>query len=279
MRTWALLASAMVVATAPAAPAQETGGWLADAVSGCEVWSTDPPRAGEGVSWSGACRDGKAIGYGVLVWWDETGLQGRYFGEMAGGKLDGAGRLVLRDEAAGGFTEYLGRFAESRPVGKGFLETAAGARFQGELLDGLSHGRGVLVTPEGALIRGEFRDGEAVGQVLVRYETEEGERYVGEAEDGARHGYGLLVAADDDLYVGRFAEGEPHGPGIYQGTGGDRYLGEFADGRPTGFGSAMDAEGNVIQGRFVEGEPDGTVLVTTAEGRQEVTTWQAGETN
>ena len=69
-------------------PTEAAGGWIKDRVSDCAVWSTDKPRPEEGVSWTGACIDGKASGQGVLVWWDEKGLLGRYTGELSAGKLN-----------------------------------------------------------------------------------------------------------------------------------------------------------------------------------------------
>lgn len=271
-----LLSAGVLMATAGTLAAEQAGGWMEDAVSGCTIWSSDAPRPEEGLSWTGACHDGKASGRGVLVWWDEKGLVGRYTGEMKGGKLDGEGRLTLRDEETDGFNEFLGRFAESRPLGNGFLTTAKGERFLGELIDGIKHTKGIVKTAEGWLMKGEFKDGHPVGRLLVDYTTEDGERYFGQVENEARHGFGVLVASDKDFYAGEFANGFPQGPGIYKGTGGDRYTGDFAEGKPNGFGTSIDAVGNVIQGRFVDGEPDGQLLVTLPDGTQTVTTWKAG---
>jgi hypothetical protein len=254
----------------------ETGGWTEDPITGCSVWSAEDPQPDEGVSWSGDCIEGKASGEGSLVWWDRDGLKGRYLGGMSNGKVDGEGRLIVRDDEAGGFHEYLGRFADGNPTGAGFLRKSDGTRFVGELVDGLHHVKGLVLTPKGWLIRGEFTDGEAAGPLLVDYTTEDGERYFGQAENGKRNGFGILTASDNDFYAGGFAEGLPDGPGIYKGVGGDRYTGDFAAGRPNGFGTSIDAKGNVIQGRFVNGEPDGTILVTEPDGTQSITEWQAG---
>lgn len=257
-------------------PAAKAGGWIKDTVTDCAVWSTNKPQPGEGVSWTGACVDGKASGRGVLVWWDEKGLSGRYTGELRAGKLDGEGRLFLRADDNEGFHEYIGRFADSKPVGKGFLKTAKGARFLGEVIDGVRHGKGVLLTPEGWLIKGEIKDGKGVGTLIVDYTTEEGQKYFGQVENGKRNGFGVLRATDEDFYAGDFADGKPDGPGIYKGKAGGRYTGDFKDGKPNGFGTSIDADGNVVQGRFVNGEPEGTMLVTEPDGTQSVTTSKAG---
>lgn len=265
------------VHTAAFAEEGQSGGWIKDSVTDCAVWSTDKPGADDGVSWSGACVDGNASGRGVLVWWDDKGLAGRYAGEMDAGKLSGEGRLFLRADDAEGFHEYMGRFSESKPVGKGFLRTAKGARFLGEVIDGVQHGKGILLTKDGWLIKGEIKDGKGVGTLIVDYTTDDGERYLGQVEDGKRNGFGILTASDEDFYAGEFSDGKPDGPGLYKGKAGDRYAGDFADGKPNGFGTAIDADGNVVQGRFVNGEPEGTMLVTEPDGTQSATKSNDGD--
>lgn len=259
--------------------AAESDFWIDDAVTGCGVWSTEAPRPGEGVSWSGACDGDKASGLGVLVFWDETGLEGRYVGEMAGGKLAGEGRLFLREEKTEEFNEYIGRFADGKPEGKGYLKTATGDRFIGELIDGVRHGKGTLLTAKGWLVRGEIKDDQGVGTLLVEYSTEDGEKYFGQMENEKRHGFGTLKNSNGDFYAGSFAEGLPSGPGIYKGAGGDRYTGDFLNGKANGFGTGVDTEGNVVQGRFVNGEPEGTLLVTMPDGTQSVTDSSVADAN
>ena len=273
-----VLAAIMLMAAGSSAKAEDTGARVKDDITGCEIWSTDTPQPGEGVTWAGACHDGKASGGGTLVWWNPQGLQGRYAGEMRAGKLHGEGRLFLRDDDTRGFNQFLGRFADGKPLGKGFVKTAKGEKFVGELLEGLHHSKGVVVTPQGWIVKGEFKDGKGVGTLVVDYTTEDGERYVGQAENAKRHGFGILLTPDENFYAGEFVKGYPEGPGIYKGAGGDRYLGQYVNGKPNGFGTSIDAEGNVVQGRFIDGDPRGKVLVTQPDGTQSVTTWQAGGT-
>jgi hypothetical protein len=266
----------LIMAIAAGAAAAEEGVWVTDAITGCGIWSAEAEKAGDGASWSGACQDGKATGAGVLVWWDADGLKGRYVGAMKAGRVDGDGRVMVRDGSGGGFDAYTGRFAAGAPVGEGYLVTAEGDRLVGELLDGAGHGRGLVLTAEGAVIRGEFKDGEGVGPLMVAHRTESGERYMGQAENGERHGYGMFTAVNGDFYVGRFDQGELDGPGVLQEAGGAVFLGFYSKGRANGFGSAIDADGNVVQGRFVDGEPVGAVLVTTADGMQTTLELQGG---
>jgi hypothetical protein len=261
------LSGLLCLSAAPDAWAEE-GLWMADAISGCQVWSTDKPQPAEAVSWAGACMDGKASGWGVLIFWDQQGLGGRYIGEMLAGKLHGNGLLSMRDEERGGFLEYNGHFADSKPVGKGFLKLADGTQFYGELLDGARHGRGIVLTADGWLAKGEFKDGKGVGTLVVDYTAADGERYIGQAANNKRQGFGILTTPEGDFYAGRFADGLPDGPGLYKGAAGDRFEGEFKGGKPNGFGTSTDAAGNVLQGHFVDGEPVGTVLVTLPDGTQ-----------
>jgi len=48
----------------------DEGVWLKDPITGCGVWNS-APKGNEMISWSGECRDGKASGYGVLVWLED----------------------------------------------------------------------------------------------------------------------------------------------------------------------------------------------------------------
>lgn len=84
-RTSVVLAAIMLMAAGRSVKAEDAGAWVKDAITGCEIWSTDTLQPGEGVTWAGACHDGKASGGGTLVWWDSQGLHGRYGGGNARG--------------------------------------------------------------------------------------------------------------------------------------------------------------------------------------------------
>jgi len=266
----------LIMAVVAGAATAEDGYWVTDAITGCAIWSAEAETPGDGASWSGACEDGKSTGAGVLVWWDADGLKGRYVGAMKAGRVDGDGRVMVRDGSGGGFDAYTGRFAAGAPVGEGYLVTAEGDRLVGELLDGAGHVRGLLLTAEGGVLRGEFKDGKGVGSLMAAHQTESGERYMGQAENGERHGFGMFTAVNGDFYVGRFDQGELDGPGVLQEAGGAVFLGFYSQGQANGFGSAIDPDGNVVQGRFVDGEPVGVVLVTTTDGMQTTLELQGG---
>ena len=106
--------TALAALTAPHASAEDV--WIKDQITGCAVWGGDAPAAAEDiVSWSGDCEDGKASGDGVISWFAEGALYGRYKGEMRDGRIDGIGRLQYRlDE---GFITISGKFDEGAPHG------------------------------------------------------------------------------------------------------------------------------------------------------------------
>jgi hypothetical protein len=269
----ALPVAALLVLTGGPATAEA---WLKDPITGCEIWTAGDSVPGEGASWSGACERGKASGRGILTFWDESGFEARYDGEMWFGKVHGEGKLTFRNDD-GGFDTYTGFFQEGAPHGEGVMVTSNGYRFEGELIDGMTHGRGTLTTPEGWRIKGELKDGEGIGTLIVFYETEEKEQYFGEVENGKRHGFGMLVMPNDDAYAGEFENGDPSGPGVFEGADGRRFIGLFANGQPNGAGTAIDAAGTAYQGRFVDGKAEGKILVTMDDGTQSIETWENGE--
>jgi hypothetical protein len=142
-------ALAFVVAASSAAPAQ-TGGWIADASVGCQVWNPHPQQ-GETMRWSGACANGFAQGRGAAQWFrnnlpfeaDEgewragrqTGFgtqvwpSGRYDGELVDGEPHGRGVLILQS------VRYEGEFRNGKPNGAGTL-TRGGDTFRGTWTDG-----------------------------------------------------------------------------------------------------------------------------------------------
>ncbi|MCP5084697.1 MAG: hypothetical protein GY948_23670, partial [Alphaproteobacteria bacterium] len=82
-----------------AAPLQLVEGfWVNDAVTGCAIWSADPPEMGEAATWTGSCSGGKADGRGNLLFWDNDGVLARYNGEMMDGRVHGAGTMAFRSE-------------------------------------------------------------------------------------------------------------------------------------------------------------------------------------
>jgi hypothetical protein len=257
--------------------------WLKDPTTGCEIWSDGKGADKEVPTWSGSCIDGKANGLGVLVAHDKDGLLAVYNGEMLGGKANGAGALRFRNDDAGGFDRYLGRFENNTPMGNGIFESSEGWRFEANFDGSFDTGSGTLrvyAEEDGgndAVIRGEFEDGELEGPALAFYETPEGEAYFGEIENGAREGFGTLVHANDDAYVGEFVKGKASGFGTYETADGSFMVGQYEDGAPNGPGTYIAPNGDAYQGVFVDGKAEGMILVTRVDGSQSVETWKDGE--
>ena len=96
IRSVRLLALAALALGAGAEPASAEE-WIADPISGCALWADDADPEREVATWSGACEKDKASGEGVLVWFKDGQLLGRYEGGMKGGKLSGRAVLFLRN--------------------------------------------------------------------------------------------------------------------------------------------------------------------------------------
>jgi hypothetical protein len=114
MRSWSVVAISIA---AGFGPATAQASWMAVQGTDCTVW--DPsPVSNETIDWTGACRDGKAAGPGVLT-------------------IHRAGKLVERDE---------GEFSAGKQVGHGIREYPS-ARYVGEFKDSLFDGKGCTSRP------------------------------------------------------------------------------------------------------------------------------------
>ena len=110
--------------------------------------------AGEIVSWSGRCRDGRAHGRGVAVWFAAGELTGRYHGWARDGRPHGLG--VYEDRVAGGYDRYVGEFERGLRHGRGSLRLASGERYDGGFAEGLPDGWGIWRRRDGSRLDGEF---------------------------------------------------------------------------------------------------------------------------
>ncbi|WP_299354298.1 OmpA family protein [uncultured Shimia sp.] len=256
--------------------ASADGAWIPDPVTGCLIWNSGQPSDGEGASWNGACKDGKANGRGTAVFWDANGLEGRFDGDLQNGKADGPGVAWARNDDMTGYDRYEGYFVAGEAAGEVTITTTEGYVFIGEFLEDGDHAVGELTTPEGWVLQGEIKDGQTVGSALAYFETEEGELYFGDVENNAKNGFGMMISPNETSYIGEFKEGSPSGLGVFEDTAGSQFVGQFDAGSPNGVGTAVDSEGVAYQGRFIDGVPDGVILVTDMDGTQRTETWQNG---
>ena len=103
-----------------------------------------------------------------------------------------------------------------------------GAKYSGDLVDGVREGVGSLAWDNGDVYEGQFKAGK-------------------------RHGNGRLVWASGEVYEGEFAAGKRTGYGIYSWSNGQSYEGEWVDDQPDGQGFCFNPAGS-RRCQFVAGE-------------------------
>ena len=126
--------------------------WLTAQNRPCKVWNPNP-KAGETLTWSGGCVDGKASGFGRQVW---QGSYGRhvYEGDYRDGKLHGRGVYSWAD---GG--RYEGEWRNGNRHGRGTFTWADGDRYEGKWREGKPHGWGILSQTDGDVYEGNWTEG------------------------------------------------------------------------------------------------------------------------
>ena len=196
--------------------------WIVASNRPCQVYNPRP-KAGELVTWSGDCVDGRASGRGRLVWRGSYG-EHVYEGEYRDGRRNGYGTYVWANGV-----RYEGEFREGMEHGRGTWTSPEGDRFEGELRGGVQHGSGTYAWANGDRYEGEWRDGRQHGHGT--WSGANGDRYEGEWRAAARHGYGTYLWDNGDRYEGEFRDGFEHGRGVWTGTDGDRYEGQWRDGK------------------------------------------------
>ena len=103
---------------------------------------------------------------------------------------------------------------------------------------GIPHGRGRMEGARGAIYEGQFYNGVPHG--LVKETMADGEVYEGHVEFGERHGHGKLTMPNGDVYEGQFHEKMFEGRGLYY-YGSVTYDGFFLAGLREGRGARPGA--------------------------------------
>lgn len=169
---------AMLLACLPMAADAATAHWASDPASGCALYDANL-RPGDTVSWSGACRDGRAEGPGTATFFKDGAAFEHFTGSFAGGvAADGAVTVNWGD----GWS-YDGEMANGRFDGEGILVSASHDRFEG-------------------LWNGGKLDG--MGSVI----HDNGERYDGGWKNDLPNGHGILTRADGSKVEGQFQDGK-----------------------------------------------------------------------
>ncbi|WP_390623832.1 MULTISPECIES: C13 family peptidase [Pseudomonas] len=140
-----------------------------------------------------------------------------------------------------------------------------GARYRGEVVDGLLQGPGRLDYRNGSWFVGTFKDGQLHGP--GEWHGANGEHYVGEFAQGAFHGQGTLHYRDGSSYQGGFAAGRFAGEGTLK-QGGLVYRGAFKDDLFHGLGTLERADGSSFHGQFNNGLADGQGVRSDEYGNQ-----------
>ena len=250
--------------------------WLEDPISGCMVWSPDAPGDDEAISWSGGCVDGKAEGEGVLAWFAQGTLAGRYQGPMIAGMANGNGTLYMVDNKVGsGYLRVEGQFSQSFIDGYVRVTEADGGSFEGRIDELTMNGEGIWRSADGGMYEGPLEAGKPNGEGYA--ELADGTRYRGTFVDGLASGNGEMIDAEGNYYQGEFEDDHFHGQGRMEYADGATYVGSFRTGELDGQGTYTSPEGIRYQGRFVAGRPDGTVAVTSVDGSVTQETWSEGE--
>ena len=138
---------------------------------GCYIFDPyySPP---ETATWSGACRDGVAVGQGARGW-DFASGSGEATGTLARGKQHG--RWVIR--SANG-NVYEGPFVDGKLHGHWVFRFANGTVREGPYVDGERHGRWITRHAGGGRLELDYRNDSSEGQPGV-YITGSGERHQG----------------------------------------------------------------------------------------------------
>ena len=140
-----------------------------------------------------------------------------------------------------------------------------GARYRGDLVDGLLQGQGRLDYPNGSWLSGRFVNGQLNGP--GEWRDPKGGHYQGEFAEGEFSGQGRLTYADGSQYVGAFKHGRMHGEGrLSQGE--LSYSGGFRHDRFHGYGTLELADGSRHQGQFVRGEATGQGVLVDGDSNQ-----------
>lgn len=152
------------------------------------------------------------------------------------------------------------RFAVPHPV----ATLADGARYEGDMVDGVIEGEGRMLWSNGDRYEGSFKNGLFHGH--GRMETPYGWSYEGEFTEGDITGHGTLIYSDDQHYTGQLRYARPEGKGVMHSHG-DQYDGEFKDGKYHGSGMLTTRDGETYTGEFRDGVFHGQGEYVTSDGR------------
>ena len=161
------------------------------------------------------------------------------------------------------------------PNGYKTIDLKSGAKYVGELKNGLIHGQGVWVNPDGNSYAGEWKDGKRHGQGTEIWGTT---KYVGEWKDGKENGQGTITGINGIKYVGEWKDGKRNGQGTITGIN-IKYIGEWKDGKENGQGTLTGTDDSKYVGEWKNGTYHGQGTYTYVNGDTYVGEWKDGKRN
>eukprot|EP00915_Cephaloidophora_sp_WS-2016_P000865 GHVH01001143.1.p2 GENE.GHVH01001143.1~~GHVH01001143.1.p2 ORF type:complete len:407 (+),score=43.90 GHVH01001143.1:71-1291(+) len=157
-----------------------------------------------GSSYKGTFKDGKADGYGVFKFSDDS----YYYGLFRADKRHGVGMECHKDDL-----QYIGPYSMGRKNGIGRLKSPNGEIYIGEFKDNEISGYGVYRWPDGRIYEGNWNMCVQEGQASFKWP--DGRVYVGNYSNGKINGRGVLTWPDGRRYDGEWKNGFQDGTGDY----------------------------------------------------------------
>lgn len=184
-----------------------------------------------------------------------------------------------------------------------------GAKYSGEVEDGIKHGHGIYTFADGSKRVGKWKDDViwegieywADGSEAGRFKkgehfptatciTERSEellnggqkvihrcrngKYVGKVQNGQRSGHGTFTFNDGNEYIGEWKNGKKHGRGTFTWAEGTEYVGEYKNGKKHGTGRYTWAGGAQYVGAYEDDKKHGHGTYTWAGGTKYVGQWK-----
>lgn len=244
-RTLAICFAFMVVSISTAANAEEN--FLTLAGQDCEIQNHNIPNGIpailKSVTWTGACRDGKADGEGSATWLfdfdaeaaskhvpalfealkDQT-ITYQYVGTLVAGHIQGKGKLIVIATAKDWYAETRdGEFAAGKLNGAGKLYEEKFLRYEGSFKDGVYDGEGTLYEHAERNVKKEDLTTVTTGRVI----------YKGGLKNGSFHGQGAITWRSGNKFEGTFDLGKIT-DGRYSYANGNYYEAKWRGQSPVG---------------------------------------------
>ncbi len=130
--------------------------WIIDKESGCKSYNAKP-KVGETITWKGSCREGYIDGVGRLEWRISGNITEISEGYFVMGRHHGFGSREWPDKGA----RFVGQIDNGLFHGDGKYYFKDGRSYDGQFKFGKFDGRGVLYAANGKVIKsGSWRDGQ-----------------------------------------------------------------------------------------------------------------------